>query len=50
MFQILIPLAGGNAFFSDQAEYQFPKPLIEINGRPMIQWVFENLQTIEEKS
>jgi NDP-sugar pyrophosphorylase family protein len=49
MFQILIPLAGGNAFFSDHAEYQFPKPLIEINGRPMIQWVFENLQTIEEK-
>jgi dTDP-glucose pyrophosphorylase len=49
MFQILIPLAGGNAFFSDHAEYQFPKPLIEINGRPMIQWVFENLQSIEEK-
>lgn len=49
MFQILIPLAGGNAFFSDHGEYQFPKPLIEINGRPMIQWVFENLQTIEKK-
>lgn len=49
MFQILIPLAGGNAFFSDQGEYQFPKPLIEINGQPMIQRVFENLQTIEKK-
>ncbi|HEX6168387.1 MAG TPA: glycosyltransferase family 2 protein [Chitinophagaceae bacterium] len=49
MFQILIPLAGGNAFFSDHAEYQFPKPLIEINGKPMIQRVFENLQTIEKK-
>lgn len=49
MFQILVPLAGGNAFFSDHAEYQFPKPLIEINGQPMIQRVFENLQTIERK-
>jgi NDP-sugar pyrophosphorylase family protein len=49
MFQILIPLAGGNAFFSDNAEYQFPKPLIEINGKPMIQRVFENLQTIERE-
>ena len=47
MFQILIPLAGGNAFFADHAEYQFPKPLIEINGKPMIQRVFENLQTID---
>lgn len=46
MFQILIPLAGGNAFFSDHAEYQFPKPLIEIGGKPMIQHVFENLQKI----
>jgi dTDP-glucose pyrophosphorylase len=49
MLQILIPLAGGNAFFSDHVEYQFPKPLIEISGRPMIQWVFENLQTIHNK-
>ena len=49
MFQILVPLAGGNAFFSDHAEYQFPKPLIEINGKPMIQWVFDNLQTIKKK-
>ncbi|HJS54770.1 MAG TPA: glycosyltransferase family 2 protein [Chitinophagaceae bacterium] len=49
MFQILVPLAGGNAFFSDHADYQFPKPLIEINGKPMIQWVFDNLQTIEKE-
>lgn len=49
MLQIVIPLAGGNAFFSDHAEYQFPKPLIEINGRPMIQWVFENLQSLERR-
>lgn len=46
MLQILIPIAGGNAFFSDHAEYQFPKPLVEIDGKPMIQWVYENLGEI----
>lgn len=47
MLQILIPLAGGNAFFSDNTEYQFPKPLVEIDGKPMVQWVHENLQDID---
>jgi dTDP-glucose pyrophosphorylase len=47
MLQVLVPVAGGNAFFTDHAEYQFPKPLVEINGKPMIQWVYENLQGIE---
>lgn len=49
MLQILIPIAGGNAFFSDHAEYQFPKPLVEIDGKPMIQWVYENLSEIGSK-
>lgn len=49
MLQILIPIAGGNAFFSDNAEYQFPKPLVEIDGKPMIQWVYENLSEIGSK-
>ncbi|MBL7750469.1 MAG: glycosyltransferase family 2 protein, partial [Chitinophagaceae bacterium] len=49
MLQILIPIAGGNAFFSDHAEYQFPKPLVEIDGKPMIQWVYENLSEIGNK-
>jgi len=47
MLQILVPLAGGNAFFTDHSEYQFPKPLVEIEGKPMIQWVFENLSDID---
>lgn len=46
MLQIVIPVAGGNAFFTDHAEYQFPKPLVEIDGKPMIQWVFENLESV----
>jgi HAD superfamily hydrolase (TIGR01509 family) len=39
---VLIPLAGRGSRFSD-AGYIFPKPLIEINGKPMIQVVIENL-------
>ena len=39
---VLIPLAGKGSRFSD-AGYIFPKPLIEINGKPMIQVVIENL-------
>jgi HAD superfamily hydrolase (TIGR01509 family) len=39
---VLIPMAGaGNRFSS--AGYTFPKPLIEVNGKPMIQVVIENL-------
>lgn len=39
---IVIPMAGaGNRF--KEAGYTFPKPLIEINGKPMIQVVVENL-------
>lgn len=43
--QIVIPLAGGNQFF-DSEEYIYPKPLVEINGKPMIQWVVENYAAI----
>ena len=41
---IVIPLAGEGSRFKD-AGYTFPKPLIEINGKPMIQVVVENLNT-----
>ncbi|HYD06826.1 MAG TPA: glycosyltransferase family 2 protein [Reyranella sp.] len=34
--QILVPIASESAFF-DPAEYFFPKPLIEVAGRPMIE-------------
>lgn len=44
-FNILVPLCGKSSFF-DTAEYPFPKPLVEINGQPMIQWVVDNLNTV----
>jgi len=39
---VLIPMAGRGSRFSDKG-YVFPKPLIEIKGKPMIQVVIENL-------
>jgi HAD superfamily hydrolase (TIGR01509 family) len=39
---VLIPMAGAGSRFQ-QAGYTFPKPLIDINGKPMIQAVVENL-------
>ena len=41
--QILIPISGHSSFFPRQ-EFYFPKPLIEIAGRPMIALVIEQLQ------
>lgn len=39
---IVIPMSGAGTSFI-QAGYTFPKPLIDINGSPMIQLVIENL-------
>ncbi len=39
---VLIPMAGAGSRF-EKAGYTFPKPLIEVNGQPMIQTVTENL-------
>ena len=39
---ILIPMAGAGSRFV-QAGFTFPKPLIEIDGKPMIQKVVENI-------
>jgi len=39
---ILIPMAGAGSRFQ-QAGYTFPKPLIDVNGKPMIQVVTDNL-------
>lgn len=39
---VLIPMAGEGSRFAN-AGYTFPKPLIDINGKPMIQVVVENL-------
>ena len=40
---IVIPLSGEGTSFQN-AGYTFPKPLIDINGKPMIQLVIENLK------
>lgn len=39
---VLIPMAGAGSRFAEQG-YTFPKPLIEVRGKPMIQVVVENL-------
>ena len=39
---IVIPMAGGGTRFA-KAGYVLPKPLIDVNGKPMIQRVVENL-------
>ena len=38
-------MAGEGSRFKD-AGYTFPKPLIDVNGKPMIQRVVENLELI----
>ena len=40
---IIIPMAGAGSRFKE-AGYIFPKPLIEIDNKPMIQWVIESLK------
>jgi HAD superfamily hydrolase (TIGR01509 family) len=39
---VLIPMAGAGSRF-EEAGYTFPKPLIEVHGKPMIQVVVDNL-------
>ncbi len=41
-FNILIPMAGAGSRFAN-AGYTFPKPLIDVKNKPMIQVVTENL-------
>ena len=43
---IIIPIAGTSELF-EKAGYMYPKPLIEINGKPMIELVLKNLLTID---
>lgn len=40
--RVIIPMAGEGKSFKT-AGYIFPKPLIDIKGKPMIQWVVENI-------
>ena len=48
MLNILIPISGTSRFF-DENEYKYPKPLIEIKGKPMIEWVISNLSSISSE-
>src|SRR3954470_20083450 len=43
MLQIVVPMAGRGSRFA-QAGFSVPKPLIPVGGRPMIQWVIENIR------
>ena len=40
---VLIPMAGAGKRFMD-AGFVFPKPIIEIKNKPMIQWVIDSLK------
>lgn len=48
MINILIPMAGKKQFL-DESKYIYPKPLIEICGKTMIELVIENFKSIKEK-
>ena len=43
MLNIIIPMAGRGSRFVEKG-FTFPKPLIEINGKPMIQAVVDNVR------
>jgi len=45
--KILIPMAGEGSRFAKEG-YTFPKPLIDVKGKPMIQKVVENLDFVSE--
>jgi len=48
MINVVVPLAGPNQFFDD-AQYPYPKPLIEIAGKTMIELFIENLKNISQE-
>lgn len=48
MINVLIPMAGKTQYFPE-AEFPFPKPLIEIGSKTMIERVVENLATAAEE-
>ena len=41
--QIVVPMAGRGSRFAN-AGFAIPKPLIPVGGRPMIQWVIDNIR------
>jgi NDP-sugar pyrophosphorylase family protein len=47
MINVLIPMAGKNQYFSEN-DYPFPKPLVEIGNKTVIEHVISNLASIAE--
>jgi NDP-sugar pyrophosphorylase family protein len=47
MLKVIIPIAGTSELFNP-SEYFYPKPLIEINGKPMIEVVLENIMSFSQ--
>jgi len=45
VINILIPMAGTSSFFPP-TEHYFPKPLIDVRGKPMVEAVVESFQSI----
>lgn len=48
MIKIIIPLGGSSELFAS-AGYFYPKPLIEVKGKPMIELVLENPMAIAQE-
>jgi NDP-sugar pyrophosphorylase family protein len=48
MLKVVIPLAGSSELFI-KAGYSYPKPLIELNGKVMIEWVIANPSCIKRE-
>jgi NDP-sugar pyrophosphorylase family protein len=46
MLKIILPLAGSSDLFQ-KAGFPYPKPFIEINGKPMIEWVIESTRSLD---
>lgn len=46
MLKIIVPMAGGSAFFPED-QFRFPKAFQEVLGLPMIQVVIDNLMSIK---
>ncbi len=47
MLNILIPMSGASSF--DNEEFQYPKPLVEIEGKPLIERVVDCLNQIRQE-
>ena len=47
MINVVVPLAGPNLFFDD-VMYPYPKPLIEVGDKTMIELFIENIKKINE--